>query len=82
MDLALFDFDGTITVTGTYRYVGGDCCGTEKSERISRRYTLTEYPTIYAYGDTDEDHDMLAIADRRYLRWQEIGDIPTTARSR
>ncbi|EDR5491891.1 HAD family hydrolase, partial [Salmonella enterica subsp. enterica serovar 9,12:-:1,5] len=30
-------------------------------------------PTIYAYGDTPEDLDMLAIATKQYYQWQEVG---------
>jgi HAD superfamily hydrolase (TIGR01490 family) len=56
----------------TGRYVDGDCCGEEKPRRIRTRYRLDDYDTIYAYGDTDDDRPMLALASRRFLCWSEI----------
>jgi HAD superfamily hydrolase (TIGR01490 family) len=56
----------------TGRYVGGDCCGDAKAQRIRDRYTLSDYGTIYAYGDTDEDRQMLDMAQRKFFRWQEL----------
>ena len=56
-------------VTG--RYAEGDCCGDAKARRIRERYTLGDYGTIYAYGDTEEDREMLDLADRKFFRWQE-----------
>jgi HAD superfamily hydrolase (TIGR01490 family) len=62
----------------TGRYVGGDCCADVKVRRIRERYTLTDYDAIHAYGDTDDDRPMLAMADRPYFQWQEL----TTGRGR
>lgn len=56
-------------VTG--RYSGGDCSGHEKARRVRERYELERYPVIYAYGDTPEDAELLALAHRRYFRWRE-----------
>jgi phosphatidylglycerophosphatase C len=56
----------------TGRYAGGECCGPSKVRRIRDRYDLTRYPIIYAYGDTDEDREMLAIAHEPYYRWQRM----------
>ena len=56
----------------TGRYAGGDCCGEAKARRIRERYALTDYGTIYAYGDT-EDREMLELADRKFIRWKEVG---------
>ncbi len=61
-------------VTG--RYLRGDCCGLEKASRIRERYALDEYGTVYGYGDTEEDREMLALADRKFFRWQEVGQLP------
>jgi phosphatidylglycerophosphatase C len=55
----------------TGRYLGGECTGAEKAVRIRRRYDLRQYREIYAYGDTAEDREMLALANRRYFRWKE-----------
>lgn len=58
----------------TGRYLGGDCAGAEKPRRIKRRYDLASYSTIYAYGDSLEDREMLDLAHRKFYRWQEIAD--------
>ena len=56
----------------TGRSVGGDCIGAEKVTRIRERYDLDAYPVIYAYGDSEDDHEMLALANKKYDRWTEI----------
>jgi phosphatidylglycerophosphatase C len=58
------------TLTG--RYVDGDCCGAEKVRRIRAQYDLSSYPIVYAYGDSGEDREMMALADKKYYRWKEI----------
>jgi phosphatidylglycerophosphatase C len=57
-------------LTGKYRY--GDCSGPAKVRRIRERYELSRYTVIYAYGDTDDDREMLELAHRKYYRWREI----------
>ncbi len=57
----------------TGRYVDGDCCGAEKARRIRARYDLGRYSVIYAYGDSGEDREMMALAHKKFYRWQEIG---------
>jgi phosphatidylglycerophosphatase C len=61
-------------VTG--RYLRGDCCGEEKARRIRERYALREYGTVYGYGDTEEDREMLDMADKKFFRWQEVSQLP------
>jgi HAD superfamily hydrolase (TIGR01490 family) len=56
----------------TGRYAGGDCAGAEKVRRIRARLDLGRYETIYAYGDTAEDREMLELAQRKFYRWTEI----------
>ncbi|WP_394201453.1 HAD family hydrolase [Shewanella waksmanii] len=51
-------------------YVKGDCCKQAKSERILNTYSLEHYHRVYAYGDTEEDFAMLALADEAYLNNQ------------
>jgi phosphatidylglycerophosphatase C len=58
------------TLTG--RYVDGDCCGAEKVRRIREQYDVSRYPIVYAYGDSGEDREMMALADKKYYRWKEI----------
>lgn len=65
---ALDERDGVLTG----RYAGGECSGPAKVQRIRERYDLGRYPVIYAYGDTDEDREMLAIAHEPYYRWQRV----------
>jgi HAD superfamily hydrolase (TIGR01490 family) len=57
-------------VTG--RYVHGDCSGPEKARRIREQYDLRQYSTIYAYGDSGEDRDMLECAHQKFYRWKPI----------
>jgi HAD superfamily hydrolase (TIGR01490 family) len=66
-------------VTG--KYLRGDCCGEAKVTRIRERYALSDYGTIYAYGDTEEDRQMLEMADRKYFRWQEVRQVPAASRA-
>ncbi len=58
----------------TGRLLDGECTGPEKAIRIRRRYDLRQFREIYAYGDTGEDREMLAMADHRYYRWKKAGD--------
>ena len=62
----------TGTLTG--RYNRGECSAADKVIRLRERYDLARYPLIYAYGDTDEDREMLDIAHEKYYRWQNIGE--------
>jgi phosphatidylglycerophosphatase C len=57
----------------TGRYLNADCTGKEKPRRILEKYNLRDYPVVYAYGDTEEDRDMLRLATKKYFRWREIG---------
>ena len=44
------------------RLFGENCRGREKVLRILEKFDLTLYSSIYAYGDSDGDDDMLALA--------------------
>ncbi len=55
----------------TGRYAHSDCTGHEKARRVRERYDLGRYPIVYAYGDTPEDEQLLALAHRAIFRWQE-----------
>jgi phosphatidylglycerophosphatase C len=58
------------------RLTGGlrerDCAGAGKVVRLAERYDLSQYRAIYAYGDTEEDRAMLALAQHRWFRWEEL----------
>jgi HAD superfamily hydrolase (TIGR01490 family) len=64
----------------TGRYLGGDCCGDEKVRRLRERYAIAEYETLHAYGDTEEDRELLEMADRKYFRWTEVREVPAPSR--
>ena len=63
----------------TGRYRRGDCSGAEKMARIRARYALQDYDAIYAYGDTDEDRQMLDMATKKYFRWQHVEHMPAAS---
>ncbi len=56
----------------TGRYLGRQCVLGEKARRVMEAYDLSRYTRIYAYGDTREDMELLALAHERYYRWQRI----------
>jgi HAD superfamily hydrolase (TIGR01490 family) len=56
----------------TGRYLGSQCVRKEKARRVRSAYDLSRYPRIYAYGDTKEDLDLLALAHEQYYRWQRV----------
>ena len=56
----------------TGHFIDGDCGYLEKVNRIKNKYDLSQYSTIYAYGDTPNDYAMLELAHKKYYRWQEI----------
>lgn len=51
----------------TGHYADGDC-GPRKAERILKRYELSRFLRIHAYGDSPEDRPMLALAHERWYR--------------
>lgn len=55
----------------TGQYAGGDC-GPRKVEHIRRRYDLSRYQRIHAYGDSYEDRPMLALAHDRWYRGRQV----------
>ena len=56
--------------SGHYR--GLQCVGAEKPRRVLQQYNRADFDCVYAYGDTSEDLDLLAIADRKYFNWREV----------
>lgn len=58
----------------TGRYLGGDCTGDEKARRVRSLYDLGAYDSVYAYGDSEEDNAMLALASKRFFRWHCLDD--------
>jgi phosphatidylglycerophosphatase C len=56
----------------TGRYVGAQCVAEEKPRRVGEQYDVRAFDAIYAYGDTKEDMDLLAIAQHRWYRWKPM----------
>jgi phosphatidylglycerophosphatase C len=54
------------------RYNRGDCSGALKAKLILERFDLDRFATVYAYGDTPGDREMLSLAHRKFYRWKEI----------
>jgi phosphatidylglycerophosphatase C len=54
------------------RYLGAQCVREEKARQVRARYETSRYSTIYAYGDSPDDIDLLGVATKRYFRWQEV----------
>ena len=54
------------------RFEGAQCVGAEKARRVRERYALAEFESVFAYGDTPEDLELLALADTRFYRWQPM----------
>ena len=53
-------------ITGAFQTP--NCYGPEKVNRIKELYNLSEYDTIYAYGDSNGDREMLEIAHHPFYR--------------
>lgn len=53
--------------TGFYR--GSQCVKGEKVRRVRQRYPVDTFGKVFAYGDTPEDYELLAIAHEAYYRW-------------
>lgn len=56
----------------TGAFAGAQCVRTEKPRRVRAQYRLQEFNQIYAYGDTREDLDLLALAHHKVYRWQPL----------
>ncbi len=54
----------------TGRYLGRQCVGQEKARLVQENFPPTAYGRIFAYGDTPEDRELLALAHEPYYRWQ------------
>lgn len=58
------------------RYTGRlskqDCAGPQKAILVKKHYQLENYQTVYAYGDTIEDKQLLSLADVKYYQGKQI----------
>lgn len=48
-------------------YSSPDCSCEQKKLRIQEKYTLTDYQSVYAYGNSYEDLEMFSLADYCYM---------------
>ncbi len=53
----------------TGKIAGKNCNGPEKVRRIREAIELEQYATIYAYGDSQGDREMLAVAHHPHYRY-------------
>jgi phosphatidylglycerophosphatase C len=52
----------------TGKILGRNCHGKEKVIRIEENFTLSEYETIFAYGDSSGDRHMFKLASVKYYK--------------
>ncbi|MEA2111056.1 MAG: HAD family hydrolase [Campylobacterota bacterium] len=50
------------------RFKGHNCYGPEKAKRVKALYKLDVFKTIYAYGDSSGDRELLKLADRSFYK--------------
>ena len=53
------------------KLIKADCNGIEKVKRIKETLNLNDYETVYAYGDSAGDIEMLELADTAYYKWEK-----------
>ncbi len=49
-------------------YLGKNCYGPEKENRIKKQFNLSTFDKIIAYGDSSGDREMFALADQYYFK--------------
>jgi HAD superfamily hydrolase (TIGR01490 family) len=59
----------------TGQFASDNCFGSQKVERIREHYDISIFQTIYAYGDSRGDREMLGLATEKYYHWKKIEDI-------
>ncbi len=52
----------------TGRFRGNNCYGKEKARRVEALYNLKVFKTIYAYGDSAGDRELLKLADESFYK--------------
>lgn len=56
----------------TGRYLGAQCVGDAKAARVRAHLDPAAFERVHAYGDTAEDHALLALAHLRTFRGQPL----------
>jgi phosphatidylglycerophosphatase C len=62
----------------TGRYRGRQCVGDEKARLVRERFPPSQFSRVFAYGDTPEDRELLALAHEPYYRWRPLNAATTT----
>lgn len=57
----------------TGKYSSEDCSCEQKKIRILEKYHLDDYHAVYAYGNSEEDLEMLSLADYPYMMGEQKG---------
>ena len=52
----------------TGKFSTKNCYGVEKANRVHEKYDLKQYHSIYAYGDSSGDKDLLKLAKHSYYK--------------
>lgn len=71
IELICSELAGSNRLTGTY--LRGDCTNQAKVSKVCERFNLSQFDYIYAYGNTEEDNELLALAHERYMETQLVG---------
>lgn len=58
----------------TGRYRGLQCVRSEKARLVQEHFPLSMFSRVFAYGDTPEDRELLAMAHEPYYRWQPASE--------
>jgi HAD superfamily hydrolase (TIGR01490 family) len=59
----------------TGRYRGKQCVRSEKAELVAARFNIASFAEVFAYGDTVEDRELLALASRKFYQGREVSEI-------
>ena len=59
----------------TGRYRGMQCVRSEKARLVASRFNIASFDEVYAYGDTVEDRELLALASRKFYRGREVSGL-------
>ena len=70
-----FETSGGV-ISGSYHR--GDCSGKQKAIRVMEKYDLSLFETVYAYGDTTEDRELLDLAAVKFFRWKQVDRMPVS----
>jgi phosphatidylglycerophosphatase C len=56
----------------TGRYLGAQCVQSEKARQVAARFDIESFAEVFAYGDTAEDKELLALGSRKFYQGQEV----------